>query len=326
MARDNTPPAVSIGLAVRNEPHNVRRCIESVLGQDFTDVELVICDNASDDETVETLQEYAREDRRVTVTVNPVNIGSHENMNRVLQLSRGTFFRWISADDWLEPHALSTGVRVLERSHEAIGATLGFTLHAPGQPPRHERYRGEFPSSPDAARRFERMLWFFHAGDAKYDPIYGVYRREQLMRSGRIRPYECADYLLSAELALMGPLVHIDDMLAHRNQKYLTGVDRAAHRRRLDPVRAEQLKTSPTRMCRELDALARSASLTAPQLRRCRRALARLWAREIVHFGRTRLSEAVHRALPRRGESECPLPGRDPEDRCCSERGQSVEV
>ena len=31
------------------------------------------------------------------------------------------------------------------------------------------------------------MLWFFHAGDAKYDPVYGIFRREQLMRSGRVR-------------------------------------------------------------------------------------------------------------------------------------------
>jgi glycosyltransferase involved in cell wall biosynthesis len=295
---DRTPPAISVGLAVRNEPNGVGRCIESVLAQDFTDLELVICDNASDDETVDTLEEYARADRRVRVAVNPVNIGSHENMNRVLQLSRGTLFRWISADDWLEPAALSTGVRALKRHPDAIGVSSGFTIHTPGEPPRYEQYQGEFPSSPDAARRFERMLWFFHAGDAKYDPIYGIYRREQLMRSGRIRPFECADWLLSAELALMGPIIHIDDLLANRTRTYPVGVDRAAFRLRLDPLRGEELKTPPTRLYRELDSLARSASLTASQLRRCKRALRRIWTREVVRCNRVRLSDAVHRALP----------------------------
>jgi glycosyltransferase involved in cell wall biosynthesis len=295
----NSTPAVSVGLAVRNEPHGVRRCIESVLAQDFTDLELVICDNASDDETVDTLREYARDDRRVTVAVNPVNIGSHENMNRVLQLSRGTLFRWISADDWLEPQALSAGVQALERNPAAIGVTAGFTVHTPGSAPRYELYRGEFPSSPDAGRRFERMLWFFHAGDAKYDPVYGIYRREQLMRSGRLRPSERTDWLLSAELALTGPIIHIDDLLAHRTRTYPVGVvDRAALRRRLDPVHAELLKTSPARMFRDLHALAQSASLTAPQLRRCRRALRRFWVHEVVGYSRMRLADAVHRALP----------------------------
>lgn len=298
MRRRKAVPQVSIGLAVRNEPRAVRHCIESVLNQGFQDLELVICDNASDDATADMLEEYARADRRVNVNLNPVNIGSHENMNRVLELSRGTLFRWISADDWLEPDALSAGVRALGARPDAVGATTGFMLHSSGAPPRYERYRGEFPTAPDPGRRFERMLWFFHAGAAKYDPIYGMYRREQLLRSGRVRPSERTDWLLSAELALMGPIVHIDELLANRTQTRLVGIDRTAFRRRLDPVRAERLRTSPGQLSRELYALARSARLTDPQLRRCRRALWRFWANEIRRTNRMHLSDAVHRVLP----------------------------
>ena len=293
----SAPRALSVGLAVRNDPQRVRRCVESVLSQDFTDIELVIADNASDDDTVDTLQEYARDDRRVSVTVNPVNIGSHENMNRVLELSRGTLFRWISADDWLEPQALSEAVRALERHPEAIGATSGFTIHTPDAAPRYEQYPGEYPESPDAAHRFERMLWFFHAGDGKYDPMYGVYRREQLMRTGRIRPSERTDWLLSAELALTAPIVHIREMLSHRTNSYPLGADRAAFRRRLDPARGEELKTSPSRMYADLYALARAADLTESQLRRCRTALRRFWLRELKRTNRVRASDAYHRAL-----------------------------
>jgi glycosyltransferase involved in cell wall biosynthesis len=296
--REDTP-GLSIGLAVRNEPHAVKRCIESVLSQDFADLELVICDNASDDCTVETLEGYARADRRITVSVNEVNIGSHENMGRVLELARGTLFRWISADDWLEPTCLSACVRALERRPDAIGVTTSFTIHSPDAAPRYEGYRGEFPTSPDPARRFERMLWFFHAGDAKYDPIYGVYRREHLIRSHRLRPSERTDWLLSAELALMGPILHLDRRLSNRTRAYPVGVDRAAFRRRLDPMRAEQLRTSPRRLYRELYALAVSADLTEAQLRRCRRALRRFWAREVKRSLRTRVSDARHRALRR---------------------------
>jgi glycosyltransferase involved in cell wall biosynthesis len=297
MSSAGAPPSLSVGLAVRNDPERVRRCIESVLGQEFTDIELVICDNASDDDTVATLEGYAREDRRVRVSVNAANIGSHENMNRVLELSRGTLFRWISADDWLEPDALSEAVRTLERRPDAVGATAGFTIHTPGAAPRYEDYPGEFPTSPDAARRFERMLWFFHAGDGKYDPVYGVYRREALMRSGRIRPSERTDWLLSAELALMAPIAHMREMLSHRTNAYPVGVDRAAFRRRLDPLRGEELKTSPTGMYSDLYALAQAASLTETQLRRCRRALRAFWVRELKRTNRVRASDAVHRAL-----------------------------
>ena len=52
------PPTVSFGLAVRNVVDVVGRCMESVLSQDFADLELVISDNASDDGTRDVLEEH----------------------------------------------------------------------------------------------------------------------------------------------------------------------------------------------------------------------------------------------------------------------------
>ena len=294
-ARDHAP-ALSVGLAVRNGRQVVGRCIESVLSQDFADLELVICDNASDDGTVEALEEYARMDRRIRLSVNPFNIGSHENMNRVLAAARGRLFRWISADDWLDPGCLSSCVGALESRPEAVGVTTWFTIHGEDGSTRYEEYRGEFPNSPDPARRFERMLWFFHAGDAKYDPVYGMHRRQALLDAHALRPLERTDWLLSAELALRGPIVHVNQRLAHRTRAYPARVDRAAFRRRLDPVRAEELKTSARRLQRELYGAAVSAGLTPAQLRRCRQASRRLWAKEVVRLARERAVDSWHRA------------------------------
>ena len=291
-------PVLSVGLAVRNGRETVERCIESVLSQDFADLELIVSDNASDDGTIETVESYAQKDRRVRLSVNPVNVGSHENMNRVLAAARGRYFRWISADDWLEPGCLSACVRALKRQTEAIGVTSWFTIHTAGGPTRYEEYGGEFPTSPDPARRFERMLWFFHAGDAKYDPVYGVYRRDRLVCSQRIRPTERTDWLLSAELALMGPIVHLHERIAHRTRDYPAGSQqRMALRRRLDPASARQLPTSPQRLARELWGLAAGANLSEKQLRRCRRAVRVFWVKEMGRVSRLRVADAKHRLL-----------------------------
>jgi glycosyltransferase involved in cell wall biosynthesis len=284
-------PTLSIGLAVRNGKQVIGRCIDSILSQDYADLELVISDNASDDGTIEILEDYARTDPRIALSVNEVNIGLYENMRRVLESSRGTLFRWISADDWLEPGCLSGCVRALESRPDAVGVTTWFTIHTPDGSSRYEEYRGEFPTSPDAARRFERMLWFFQAGDAKYDPVYGIYRREYLDRAHPLRPSERADWLLGAELALMGPIVHVHERLANRSRDYPGGVDRAAFRRRLDPLRADQLRSTPRRLYRELYALAVSADLSEAQLRRCRRALRRFWITEVAY----RTADVRHR-------------------------------
>ncbi|RVD59190.1 glycosyltransferase family 2 protein [Mesorhizobium sp. M2D.F.Ca.ET.185.01.1.1] len=287
-------PRLSIGLAVRNGKGWVENCIESILGQDFEDFELVVCDNASDDGTIETLANYARADGRVRLNVNPSNIGLHQNMNRVLRLARGTFFRWISADDWLEPGYLSKCVKTLEDRPDAIGLTTGFTLYSPEGVARWKHYRGEFPSSGDAAQRFERMLWFYHAGDAIYDPIYGLFRRSRLLETGMLRRSEQADWLICAELALMGPIIHIPDRLANRTQKPRRGLDRVAFRRRLDPNRSEDLRTWPSRTCRDLRDIVGAAQLTEDQLRRCEVALRRFWAKETIRAGRAQFSDSRH--------------------------------
>jgi glycosyltransferase involved in cell wall biosynthesis len=292
-------PTLSVGLAVRNGRHFVGRCIESILSQDFADFELVICDNVSDDGTIGMIEEYARADSRIRFSVNQVNIGSHENMRRVLDLSRGTFFRWISADDWLEPRCLSTCVRALEIRPDAIGVTTWFNIHTPDGAMRYEEYHGEFPDSPDPARRFERMLWFFHAGDKKYDPVYGMYRRDCLTRTGFPHASERTDWLISTELALLGPILNVDERLATRTKDYSRGIDRAAFRRRLDPARAEQLKTSARSLSDELYAYAVAADLSEVQLRRCRWASRRFWIKEQIGEARSRASDARHRMFGR---------------------------
>jgi glycosyltransferase involved in cell wall biosynthesis len=289
------PPTVSVGLAVRNAVDVVKRCLESVLCQQFPDLELVISENASDDGTMDVLEEYARADQRIRLNANAINIGLHGNVNRVLELSRGTFFRWISADDWLEPGYLSTCVGALEAEDDAIGVTTHFTIHTPDGGTRYEEYDGEFPTSADPARRFERMLWFFHAGETKYDPIYGLYRRDALMRSGRVRASEQADWLLAAELALMGPILHVGRRLVNRTHIYSVPYDPVARRRRLDPVRGEELKSSSLRLYRDLLGLVYQAGLTESQVLHCKRALRRFSLEGLLFRGRSRMARVRHR-------------------------------
>jgi glycosyltransferase involved in cell wall biosynthesis len=302
-------PTLSIGLAVRNGRGSIRRCIESILTQNFTDLELVVSDNDSDDGTIGILEQYARSDLRIKLNVNPLNIGSHENMNLVLRRARGTFFRWISADDWLEPNCLSKCVSALHENPSAIGVTTNFTIHTPTGTARYEEFSGEFPSSPDPAERFERMLWFYHAGDAKFDPIYGVYRRLSLMQTHLLQPSEQTDWLICAELALLGPIVHIHERLANRTRGSPVGIDAAAFRRRLDPVRGEQLRTSPARMYRDLHNIAVSSNLTGAQMHRCRRALRSFWVKETVRVARLRVANVWHRMSRVVAENGHPLFG-----------------
>ena len=129
--------------------------------------------------------------------------------------------------------------------------------------PRTRSTRGEFPTSPDPARRFERMLWFFHAGDAKYDPIYGVYRREHADARASVPPVRAHRLAAQRRAGANGT----DRPRATSGSPTEPATTRSASierrfRRRLDPVHGERLKTSPARLYRELYALAVTADLT----------------------------------------------------------------
>jgi len=245
----------------------VRRALDSALSQEFSDLEVVISDNASDDATPRILDEYARRDGRVRVSRNLENVGLLENVNIAFRMARGEFVRLLGADDWLEPDCLAHCVEALDRHPEAIGVTTGFHVHLDSGESVHEDYQGEMPDSPDPVRRLARMLWFYRAGDRLYDPMYGLYRREVLKRTGLLRMMINNDHMLTAELVLMGPILHLREPLVHRSRSYPRS--REAFLRRLHPTLWQQLDRGPLYSGAVLLSIVSQADLTPTQFARC---------------------------------------------------------
>src|SRR5262245_62697893 len=94
---------VSIGLPVFNGAQFLTEAIESILGQSYRNIELVLSDNASTDATPEICARSVTRDRRVRYSRLPENIGGLPNFNRVFSLATGKYFMWASHDDLLMP-------------------------------------------------------------------------------------------------------------------------------------------------------------------------------------------------------------------------------
>lgn len=262
-------PLVSFGVPVRNGAAEIRRCIDSLLAQDLSDIEIIVSDNASTDETAAILKEYAQRDGRIHAYFNEQDVGLIENCNRVFHESRGKYFRWIGAHDWIEPQYASCGVEALEQDSGAIAASTYIKNHGDEGIIRYEEYAGERMESARPERRFARMLWFFHAGDTVYDPVYSLIRRDALVRTPLIRMMVNADWMLSADLALMGRFVHIPKCLAYRWKPYKKAKDLDARLKSYHPQRYQQLYAPPWRLSRELISIVLAADLTAAQRLSC---------------------------------------------------------
>ena len=108
-------PIVSIIVPVYNAEETLRRCIESVLNQGFTDFELLLVDDGSTDSSAGICREYENGDRRVRV-IRKENTGVSDTRNLGLSEARGTFVQFLDSDDWITPDATSLMVRAARDS------------------------------------------------------------------------------------------------------------------------------------------------------------------------------------------------------------------
>jgi glycosyltransferase involved in cell wall biosynthesis len=115
-------PKVSVIVPIYNQELFIRETVDSVLSQDFKNVELVLSDDGSTDGTSVILPEYEAQDpQRVTVVASEHNTGTAGAFNRALDADTGEYIAWLGGDDVMLPGKLSRQVAVLEARPDVIG-------------------------------------------------------------------------------------------------------------------------------------------------------------------------------------------------------------
>lgn len=110
---------VSVIVAIHNMRRHIRQCIESVLSQSLTDLELILVDDVSTDGTADILREYAMSDSRVSIVWQPRNGGAQLARNAGIEASHGRYVITLDHDDFLAPDALQQAVTTFT-AHEGL--------------------------------------------------------------------------------------------------------------------------------------------------------------------------------------------------------------
>lgn len=123
-------PRVSIVTPVYNGETYIRECIESVIGQTYTNWEYLIVDNCSSDGTVAIAEEYAKQDQRINVVKHSECFDVMPNWNRALRLISpdSTFCKVVHADDTLFPACIEAMVSVALKD-DRIGIVGAYRLY-----------------------------------------------------------------------------------------------------------------------------------------------------------------------------------------------------
>ena len=201
-------PRVSIGLPVYNGAKFLNEGIESLLGQAFGDLELIISDNASDDGTAEICQDFVKHDKRVRYVRNSSNLGAAANYQRVFHLAQGEYFKWAAHDDICMPGFIDACLDVLEKDDSVRLAYCKAVAIDDKSRLMHEVPSCSNLDNPDPIKRFSAVL---QLGETL--PIWGLMRRKELRTTGLLGPFVAHDRPLLAEIALSGKLHSVDRCL-----------------------------------------------------------------------------------------------------------------
>lgn len=96
-------PEISIVVPVYNAEKYISKCIDSLLNQTFSDIEIICVDDGSSDGTPAILDSYARQDPRVIV-IHQTNTGIGGARNRGIAEASGKYMMFCDNDDWYEPN------------------------------------------------------------------------------------------------------------------------------------------------------------------------------------------------------------------------------
>lgn len=202
-------PTVSVIMGAYNAEATIRRAIDSILAQNFTDWEFVICDDGSEDATLKICKEYSnKHPHQFQVLANSTNRKLPATLNRCLSASRGKYIARMDADDISIPDRFTKQVATLNSQPDVdlVGSAVqrfdesGCTdiVQAPERPDRYTLSReipfwhatvmtrrlmyeklGGYNESTRTARSQDIDLWyrFFHEGFTGInlkEPLYAV--------------------------------------------------------------------------------------------------------------------------------------------------------
>lgn len=220
---------VNIGMPVYNGEKFLRRSLDSILAQTFTDFELIISDNASTDSTAVICNEYVKKDKRIRYIRQKENIGPARNFNFVLQEANSEYFLWMAVDDYILPDFVKQTVKFLDDNKNFIGCISKVRTFQNNDVDskvdpidlafRNFRYKivstfrpGNTYSISGTYEQKVRMLFKKNM----YRVMYSLFRTEKLRENIVVKSFVGFDVPLVLNILKHGDINMLDEVLMHR--------------------------------------------------------------------------------------------------------------
>jgi glycosyltransferase involved in cell wall biosynthesis len=203
-------PKVSIGIPTFNRANLLRRSIESAIGQDYPNVEILISDNASTDSTPDICGLYINTyGSRIKYVRQSVNLGATANFSKVLEMASGEFFMWLGDDDWIDASYVGSCLREL-----IADKSLALVSGSP------QYYRSGLPAFEGKRLNLLQKRWWlrvllFYIKVSDNGMFYGLMHTKQIRQINLLNTMG-GDWLIVAGLSSLGKLKALPDTHIYR--------------------------------------------------------------------------------------------------------------
>ncbi len=217
-AKAQNVPEVTVGLPIFNEEDRIADCLADLQRQTLTNFNIVVFDNCSTDRTAEIVATFAGDDPRIKTFRHSENVGIVRNFKAVLEACDTTYFKWLAADDRIDPQYLERCLAVFRKDPTVVAVQTGHIVHD------DERELRRVDITNLSTSLGWRHVLSLVASKAKANYfIYGLFRTDVLREMYlHFEPMPSGDRWFLLGMPAEGALHYLTDHLHYRYQNPVT--------------------------------------------------------------------------------------------------------
>lgn len=226
-------PKISVIVPVYNAESTIRRCVDSILAQTFTDFECLLIDDGSKDQSGEICDEYAEKDRRIRV-FHKENGGVSSARNMGLDNAKGEWITFVDSDDWIEPDMVEKLVK--PTNQKDVDIVIGDFQMVSGDSIKEHRSIDWTSDKTESLNRYIASVWTIACGNIVKRSLY-----ERHSVTSQIGITYCEDFHLMVRLCFFADrIVHVNIPLYNYRQRASSVMHNLNKRTELDEQWAYQ--------------------------------------------------------------------------------------
>lgn len=213
IAADTSP--VSIGIPTFNRAETLERALRSLMAQSHSNLDIIVSDDASNDNTESLCRMLAAQDERVRYIRYAEHIGPTANFNAVFEAFRSPYVMVLADDDWIEPEYVERCLSVLRQQPDCV-AVSGRGRYWQGETRLTRQGLDLQLLQHEGAKRAHAYWRVVGDGEGENSTFFGIMPAEVMRRATPMPNALGNDMLVTARIAFQGSVRTLDDVHLNR--------------------------------------------------------------------------------------------------------------